>query len=232
MYLDCKYIKGKNHLLGVDEVGRGPLAGPVVACTVIIFSEHIKDQLNLLKKLGVTDSKKLSSLKRKKILEYLKIDISKLETGKIFLAREMSFALSEISNPIIDKINILQASLLCMRKSSQVLFHKYKKEIKKDGAALLVDGKFAPCLEIPYVKEYPIIKGDSKMRSIALASIIAKEYRDQYMQKMHKKYPAYGFDRHMGYATAFHRQQVKEWGMSPIHRRTFCRNILAELSDE
>jgi ribonuclease HII len=169
-----------------------------------------------LRELGVTDSKKLSQKKRKKILADLEIDTNSLKST--FFERKnfsFSYAIREVSPTLIDEINILNASLKAMAGSFT--------ECHQEGSRgrLLIDGNKIP-RELPLeVKAEAIIKGDSKSLLIGLASIIAKEYRDDLMEKMAEDYPGYGFEAHAGYPTIRHREAIEELGITPIHRLSF-----------
>lgn len=175
---------------GVDEAGRGPLAGPVVAAAVILDPDQPIDGLN--------DSKKLSARHR----ETLAVEIR---------ARALAWAVAEASVEEIDGINILQASLLAMRRAVESL------AIKPELA--LIDGNRCPRLDCP---AQAVVGGDGKIASIAAASILAKTVRDAGMLALHEVYPMYGFDRHMGYPTAFHLQALRTHGPSPVHRRSYA----------
>ena len=175
---------------GVDEAGRGPLAGPVVAAAVILDPLRPIDGLN--------DSKKLSSKRR----EVLAIAIRE---------RALAWAVAEASVEEIDRINILQASFLAMRRAVEGLTLRPEKA--------LIDGNRCPALDCP---TEAIVGGDGKVASIAAASILAKTVRDAGMLVLHADYPMYGFDRHMGYPTAFHLQALREHGPSPVHRRSYA----------
>lgn len=175
---------------GVDEAGRGPLAGPVVAAAVILNPDQPIDGLN--------DSKKLSARHR----ETLAVEIR---------ARALAWAVAEASVEEIDGINILQASLLAMRRAVESL------AIKPELA--LIDGNRCPRLDCP---AQAVVGGDGKIASIAAASILAKTVRDAGMLALHEVYPMYGFDRHMGYPTAFHLQALRTHGPSPVHRRSYA----------
>ena len=174
---------------GIDEAGRGPLAGPVVAAAVIL------DPARPI--AGLNDSKKLSAKKR----DFLADEIRQ---------HAIAWAVAEASVEEIDQINILQASLLAMRRAVGKL------SVRPQSA--LVDGNKCPRLEIPVEA---IIKGDGSIASIAAASILAKTTRDAQMLVLHECYPQYGFDRHMGYPTAAHFAALQAHGVSPIHRRSF-----------
>jgi len=214
-----KFNAKEDFLAGCDEVGRGPLAGPVVAASVYIESKYVsKENLNFLLELGVTDSKKISAKKRAKIIDDLKINLSKtnqkvtLEISKKFI---IHFSIREVSNELIDEINILRASLLAMSLS----FKDCKK--KTDTGRILIDGNKLLELEDDSVTEEFVIKGDSKSVIIGLASVIAKEYRDQLMKDLGEKYPGYGLEGHAGYPTKAHKEAIKELGITPIHRKSF-----------
>lgn len=179
---------------GVDEVGRGPLAGPVVAACVVIGSEFV-----IPKELeGVKDSKKLSEKKREELYEDIMRILPDVGVGIC-------------NHKIIDKVNILQATFLAMKKAVT--------ELKEEPEIVLVDGKFT--VPILSVQQKAIIKGDSSVFSIAAASIVAKVVRDRLMRKIHDKYPEYGFHKHKGYGTKFHIEALKKYGPCPIHRRSF-----------
>jgi len=214
-----KFSLNDDFLAGCDEVGRGPLAGPVVAASVYIESRYLTEKnLNLLLELGVTDSKKISAKKRAKIISSLDLDITKpnqkmtLEINDNFF---INFSIREISSELIDEINILRASLLAMSLS----FKDCKK--KKASGKILIDGNKLLELDDKTVLEEFVIKGDSKSILIGLASIIAKEYRDKLMKDLGIKYPGYGLEGHAGYPTKAHREAIKELGVTPIHRKSF-----------
>ena len=174
---------------GIDEAGRGPLAGPVVAAAVILDPARPIPGLN--------DSKKLSEKKRLVLAEMIR-------------ERAIAWAVAEASVEEIDRINILQASLLAMQRAVAGL------AVRPTSA--LVDGNRCPQLDIP---AEAIIQGDGKIASIAAASILAKTVRDAGMRVLHAQYPQYGFDRHMGYPTAAHFKALEAHGASPVHRRSF-----------
>ena len=175
---------------GVDEAGRGPLAGPVVAAAVILDPDQPIEGLN--------DSKKLSAKKR----EALALEIR---------SRALACAVAEASVEEIDRINILQASLLAMQRAVSSL--------TISPVRALVDGNKCPQLLCPVEA---IVGGDGKVAAIAAASIIAKTVRDNGMLELHALYPQYGFDRHMGYPTAIHLKALREHGVSPVHRRSYA----------
>ena len=175
-------------IIGVDEVGRGPLAGPVISAAIVLNKEKIPE--------GINDSKKLSKKKREVINEEL--------------ISQHKFAIGIASVEEIDKINILQASLLAMKRA--VLNLNIKPQ------TILVDGNKLPDLEY---NMYPIIKGDSKSISIAAASIIAKVYRDKLMQDLSIQYPGYYWEKNSGYGTKQHLLALDNLGVTPIHRKSF-----------
>lgn len=182
------------HLAGVDEVGRGPLAGPVVAAAVILppgFSPE-----------GLNDSKKLSACKR--------------EALAALILKNAHVGLAYVPAPEIDRLNIRQASLLAMRRAVFAL------PIFPD--AVLIDGRdVPPGLDLTQ-KRFPakaIIKGDAKVAAIAAASVVAKVARDFMMVQAAKHFPGYGFEKHAGYPTEAHRESLKILGLSPLHRRSF-----------
>jgi ribonuclease HII len=180
---------GARHVAGVDEVGRGPLAGPVVAAAVILPVDFRTD--------GINDSKKLSAKQRERAFAR----ICRLASG---------IGLGVIDAEIIDRINILQASLLAMATAID--------QLHPQPDYLLVDGNQPVKRPIP---QMTLTRGDSRSVSIAAASIVAKVTRDRLMEAYHRCYPAYGFDRHKGYPTRAHREAVRALGGCPIHRRSF-----------
>ena len=187
--------KGFRFVAGLDEAGRGPLAGPVVAAALAM-----KKSLRKIDILGeVKDSKKLSPKKREKLYKILK-NCPFVEWG-----------IGRVSEKVIDKINILEATKLAMVKAV--------KKLKRRPDFLILDGNFKIDVEIP---QKSIIKGDEKVFSCATASIIAKVTRDKIMQKYHKKYPHYGFNKHKGYPTKYHLKMLKKYGFCKIHRKSFA----------
>jgi ribonuclease HII len=186
-------LQAEGLVCGVDEAGRGPLAGPVVAAAVIL------DPARPI--AGLNDSKQLSARRR------------------VFLAEQirrsaLAWAVAEASVEEIDRINILQASLLAMQRAVTALVDRHRLL----PVQVLVDGNRCPELAYPVAA---IIGGDGKITAIAAASILAKTVRDDGMLELHAAYPQYGFDRHMGYPTALHLQALAEHGASPHHRRSF-----------
>jgi ribonuclease HII len=209
--MDLDYLKKFPSIIGCDEVGRGPIAGPVNSCAVKISDSKT---IEYLLSLNVTDSKKLSTKKRLIILDTLGVSLDdikpmichKLKSEKF----EFEFCVGEKSPQEIDKINILQASLVSMKEASI--------ELKSEDSIILIDGN--KTFETPNEIE-AVVKGDSKSVVIALASIIAKEYRDKLMVEYSLVYPGYGLERHAGYPTVAHKAAVKELGVTPIHRKSF-----------
>jgi ribonuclease HII len=175
---------------GVDEAGRGPLAGPVVAAAVILDPAKPIDGLN--------DSKKLSAKRR----HALAIEIR---------ASALAWAVAEANVQEIDRLNILQASLLAMQRAVAAL------GVQPERA--LIDGNRCPILTCP---AEAVIGGDGKVEAIAAASILAKTVRDAGMMELHARYPQYGFDRHMGYPTAVHLSALRAYGASPVHRQSYA----------
>ena len=190
--LEC-LSQGYKYIAGVDEVGRGPLAGPVVCAAVIMPIDDLIE--------GIDDSKKLSEKTRNMLSDLIK-------------QKAICYNIEEISPEKIDEINILEATKLCMKNALEGL------SIKPDVAlidALKLD------IDIPVVN---IIKGDFLSYSIGAASIIAKVYRDNLMVQMAEKYPQYSFEKHKGYGTAAHISAIKEFGATPIHRRSFIKKFV------
>lgn len=176
-------------LAGVDEAGRGPLAGPVVAAAVILDDEQpIK---------GLADSKKLTARARERLYDEIR-------------AKALCCCIAEASVEEIDDINILQATMLAMRRAVEGLRLK--------PAMVQVDGNRIPVLSVP---AQAIVKGDSLVQAISAASILAKVHRDRLCAQLHEAYPQYGFDGHKGYPTAEHVAAIQLHGVTPAHRRTF-----------
>lgn len=191
-------------VVGIDEAGRGPLAGPVVAACAILNQDDFfgKNSSEILKKIN--DSKKLSKIQRKKIF--------------LELITKSQFGIGIVDEETIDKINILQATKLAMHRA----FLDLQKKYHVFPQIVLVDGNFSPFIKQDKISEIiPVVKGDQKSLSIAAASIIAKETRDEIMNQIHKKYPQFGFDRHAGYGTKFHIEKIMEFGICESHRKSF-----------
>lgn len=189
--------KGYKIVVGLDEAGRGPLAGPVVAAAVIFnFQFPIFNKFSIKQFSKINDSKKLSEKQR----EFL--------YAALVNHKDIKWGIGIVSEKVIDKINILEATKLAMKKAI--------KDINPDF--LILDGNFILNVDLP---QKSIIKGDGKVMSCAAASIIAKVTRDRIMQKFHKKYPRYGFDKHKGYGTKVHFASLQKFGPCKIHRKTF-----------
>tara|TARA_B100000959_G_scaffold285184_1_gene359123 strand:- start:1882 stop:2457 length:576 start_codon:yes stop_codon:yes gene_type:complete len=175
---------------GCDEVGRGCIAGPVVAAAVILPTEYFNN--------SIIDSKKLSPKKRE-------------EVGKEIIGNAIAWSVSEVSNNTIDKINILNASILAM--------HRAVDKLKVRPEFIIVDGnKFKPYKN---VKHECIIKGDNKFQNIAAASILAKNYRDDLMKNLSQKFDKYSWESNFGYPTKKHRDSIKKHGVTDYHRKSF-----------
>lgn len=203
-----EFIKDHHYIIATDEVGRGPLAGPVVTCAVGVSVDTLGELVSTLRHYGVTDSKKLSLKKMEAILEKLNINSFKKKN----LHDLFEYSVEKVTPKKIDEVNIFQASLLGMKKSCH--------NILRESTVVLVDGKF-PFKSKKVTDIHPVIKGDSKSVLIGLASIIAKVCRDKIMIREAKKYPFYGFEKNAGYPTATHRKAIEEYGITPIHRKTF-----------
>ena len=175
---------------GVDEAGRGPLAGPVVAAAVIL------DETQPI--IGLNDSKKLSAARRDRLFDDIR-------------ARALCCSVAMASVEEIDRLNILQATMLAMRRAVDGLRLKPR--------LVLVDGNRLPVLD---VRAEAIVQGDAKVQAISAASILAKVTRDRGLDELHERYPHYGFDQHKGYGTAHHLEALRRWGPCPAHRRSFA----------
>ena len=194
--LERKYFQAGFHAVaGVDEVGRGPLAGPVVCAAVILPLEEEK------RIFGIDDSKKLSKKKREALAEKIK-------------ATARSYAICEVDEGTIDELNILQATRLCMKRAVESL------GVSAD--MVLCDGVMT--LDIA-AKQESIVKGDALVASIGAASILAKVYRDSLMCEYDRQFPEYGFCRNMGYGTKEHIEAIKRVGICKIHRKTFVKKF-------
>lgn len=183
--------KGCKYICGVDEVGRGPLAGPVVCAAVIMPLDDLVE--------GVDDSKKLTAKKRE------------ILSGKI-LGKAIAYHICAVEPQIIDEINILQATRLCMKNAIEGL------EITPDF--VLTDGNMTLDISLP---QRSVIKGDALSYSIGAASVVAKVYRDKLMEEYAETYPQYGFDTNVGYGSKKHIEAIKKFGLTPLHRRSFTK---------
>ena len=189
--------RGFDLVIGVDEAGRGPLAGPVVAAAVLLKGYRFSNRID--------DSKKLSPAKRERAFFEIK--------------NKSLYAIASVSHRQIDRINILQATILAMQKAILKLARRLSPEELK-RVFIIIDGNMRFKLGLPYQS---IIKGDASSLSIAASSILAKVHRDALMVKYHKHYPEYGFDKHKGYPTAEHRLILRKIGPSAIHRKSFLK---------
>lgn len=186
--------QGYKLICGVDEAGRGPLAGPVCAAAVILRDDDFIE--------GVNDSKKLSEKKREMLFDEIK-------------NRALCYSIAFVEADEIDRINILNATMLAMKKAIEGLSEK--------AEIALIDGNKAP--NVP-IKTECIIKGDQKSASVAAASILAKVSRDRLLLELHEKHPEYSFDKHKGYGTKAHYEAIEKYGILPEHRKSFLKNIL------
>lgn len=189
-------------IAGIDEVGRGPLAGPVIAVTCLLLPGFFSLEKEWIKK--VQDSKKLTVETRQKIFEAATQD------------RTVVFGVGSVDSTQIDQINILQATFLAMERSFEQMKRMGNPDCSPDY--LLVDGNKTPKIDLPM---QTIVGGDAVCFSIALASILAKVIRDREMERFHQQYPLYGFDQHKGYGTKKHLQAIALHGACPIHRLSF-----------
>ncbi len=181
--------EGFNKVAGIDEAGRGPLAGPVVSAAVILPKNFSVSD--------VVDSKKLTAKKRARLYQEI-------------YTHAVSVGVGIVDSVEIDRINILQASLLSMSMAAQ--------NLRPQPECLLIDGTFSISSHLP---QKPIAKGDALSISIAAASIVAKVTRDRLMEEYHAYYPQFGFSQHKGYPTRAHKEAIRKFGYCPIHRRTF-----------
>jgi len=187
--------KEKITVIGIDEAGRGPLAGPVVASAVKIKNEDSRLKKNLLK---VKDSKKITAKRREELYEIL--------TNH----PDVEWGVGVVSEKIIDQINILQATKLAMQEAVE--------KINRKNCFLIIDGSFGVNINC---EQKSIPKADENVLECSMASVIAKVTRDRMMMNYHLKYPFYRFDKHKGYGTKLHLEMIKKHGHCPIHRKTF-----------
>lgn len=188
-------------ICGVDEAGRGPLAGAVFAAAVILDPTRPIE--------GLRDSKKLNESRRNALAAQIK-------------SQALAWSIAQCSESEIDEINILQASMLAMRRAVESL--------TVVPTLALIDGNRCPVMAI---RSEAIIKGDDKVPAISAASILAKTARDASLLVLHEKYPHYAFDQHKGYPTALHLERLRQHGVSPVHRKSYApvRNLLVKTSD-
>ena len=199
--------KGYKIVVGLDESGRGPLAGPVVAAAVLI---DLRFKISDLR--GIRDSKKLSQKKREKFYQL------------IIQNPNITWAIGRVGPRVIDRINIKNAAELAMERALRNL----EKKIKKRADFLIIDGNHLKNLQLPTYQLKLLPKADVKVFSCMVAGIIAKVKRDDIMKREHKRYPQYGFDQNKGYPTKFHKIQIQKHGLSVLHRLTFspCKNFV------
>lgn len=195
---------GIRYIGGVDEVGRGPLAGPVTAACVVLPEDFDV--------LGVDDSKKLSEKKREELFDKIK-------------EKALAVGIGMCDNRVIDEINILEATKKAMAEAiARADRQLTEKGLSDEGVEhLLIDAVSLKDVDTPQTS---IIKGDAQSLSIAAASIVAKVTRDRLMAEYHRQYPFYGFDSNKGYGTKAHYEGIDKYGITPIHRKTFLKNIL------
>ncbi len=186
---------GFDFIIGIDEAGRGPLAGPVVAAAVHICDFNFQCRID--------DSKKLSNRQR--------------EEAALEIMTNCDFGVGVIDETLIDRHNILQAAFMAMKAA--VLDLTLPQSLHEHKVCLLVDGNRFKC-DLPYAHR-TIVKGDAQSLSIACASILAKVTRDRLLMAFDKIFPEYGFAKHKGYGTKIHKQAIRKYGLSPIHRKTF-----------
>ncbi len=231
VYEKKKIQQGFNLVCGCDEVGRGCLAGPVIAAAVVLDPARLNDRVNRFRWFhSVDDSKRLSSTQRE-------------ELDGVIKKYALGWAIGMVNPKGIDKINIHHASLEAMRRAVHSLLGQVKNQsggIKNNlkshlGKQLsysdrdvqmfvVIDGKFIlPKFDM---KQEAVVDGDAKILSIAAASIVAKVYRDNLMRLLDKKYPGYQFAQHKGYATKVHREAIQRYGLSDVHRSSFCGRYL------
>lgn len=205
-------LQGFTHVIGTDEVGRGPLCGPVLACAAMFKDPNFEIPEKMQKQFDlIRDSKKLSEKQRENMFD--------------FIHEYFHIGIGLCDHETVDRINILEASFLSMKKALQDLKKKIEKENPESygpnsKTCVLVDGnKVIPNLTM---EQYAVIGGDRISKSISAASIVAKVTRDRMMMEMHEKYPQYGLDKHKGYGTKLHMEALKNYGPSPIHRLSFA----------
>ena len=201
LYLFDRAIEAEvqGSVVGLDEAGRGPLAGPVVAAAVRLDLTHVLPKLN--------DSKKLSPAVREMLYQRINAEAS------------AAWAVGVASVEEIERLNILQASLLAMQRALDGL--------QAGWALALVDGnQFLPSLE--RARQRTLVHGDGRSASIAAASVMAKVTRDRMMLAFHAQHPGWGFDCHKGYGTPLHLERIRQIGLSPLHRRSFCQGFGAQ----
>jgi ribonuclease HII len=207
---DKSYIEswGLDYIIGIDEAGRGSLAGPVVSVAIALSFDNLLSEIWQQPPLKYTqDSKKVTAIRRQAIYDIIK--------------NNYPIGLGLISSNTIDNINILESTKISWLEALEQCLLKLPLEAK---VGVLIDGNIVPIgIEYPH---QAVIKGDNKHLSIALASIYAKVYRDNLMTVYHTQYPNYGFNENKGYGTKSHIEAIQKYGITDIHRATFCRNFL------
>lgn len=198
------WSEGVKIVVGIDEAGRGPLAGPVVAGAVVVFPSIMKKIETEPSCRLIRDSKTLSFRQRQRAYD--------------FIASHFLFGVGWSSHETVDRVNVVQATFLAMKKAISGLKRKLDGEIQ----AVLLDGRS----QIPNfsLKQENIINGDRFVFSISAASIVAKVTRDRMMLELHKKFPAYGFARHKGYGTKLHFEMIEKYGPCEVHRKSFAKS--------
>lgn len=193
--------EGISYIAGVDEVGRGPLAGPVVTAAVVLPAEFDV--------LGIDDSKKLSEKRREELYE-------------IITEKALAWGIGMADHQVIDEINILQATKQAMKQAVEEADRMLRERTGGSIERVLLDAVELPGLQVP---QESIIKGDAKVLAIAAASIVAKVTRDRMMVRYAREYPWYAFEKNKGYGTKDHYAGLREHGLCPIHRKTFLKKI-------
>ncbi|MCD8005582.1 MAG: ribonuclease HII [Oscillospiraceae bacterium] len=192
---DRQFDSESSVIVGIDEAGRGPLAGDVYAAAVVFDKDTVIE--------GINDSKKLSAKKRDILFDVIK-------------DRALKYSIATASVEEIEEINILEAAMLAMRRAYEGL------GISSDNVVALIDGNRSP--NLPCMCK-TVVHGDALSQSIAAASILAKVQRDRYMAELAEKYPEYQFEKHKGYGTKLHYEMIKKYGISPVHRKSFLKNL-------
>ena len=198
------HAEGLSYIAGVDEVGRGPLAGPVVTAAVVL-----PEQFDVP---GIDDSKKLSEKRREELYE-------------VITREALAWGIGMADHQVIDEINILQATKQAMKQAIEEAGRMLRERTGGSIECVLLDAVELPGLQIP---QESIIKGDAKVLAIAAASIVAKVTRDRMMVRYAREYPWYAFEKNKGYGTAQHYKGIEENGICPIHRKTFLKKIIGE----
>ena len=199
------YSQGTISIAGIDEAGRGPLAGPVVVACVVMPRDSMIE--------GVNDSKKVSEKKREKLYEEI-------------IKEAIGYGVGIISQEEIDRINILNATKEGLTTAIKELEKDLKEKQREFDKPEIILVDALTKIDTDHIPYRSIIKGDAKSYSIAAASIIAKVTRDRIMRQWDEVYPRYGFEKHKGYGTAAHINAIKEYGLCPLHRRSFVKNIV------